>query len=133
MNEKYSHQFRVYYEDTDAGGVVYHANYLNFFERTRTEWLRSKGLQQRELSQTRNLVMVIRKMEIDFIKPARLDDILTIDCRPVLLKKASMVVEQQMFRGQVLLSKATAKIVCLRADAFKPTAFPSDLLKELIN
>lgn len=132
MSEIYRHQFRVYYEDTDAGGVVYHANYLNFFERTRTEWLRSKGLQQSIMCQNDNIVLAIRHMDIDFIKPARLDDLLTISCQPISYKKASMQIEQSMHCGDHLLSTATVTVACLRADAFRPTRFPEHLLKELL-
>ena len=131
MNTPYTHQFRVYYEDTDAGGVVYHANYLNFFERTRTEWLRSKGLQQSIMCQNDNIVLAIRHMDIDFIKPARLDDLLTISCQPVSYRNASMVIEQTMYCGEQLLATAKVTVASLRADAFKPTRFPKHLIKEL--
>jgi len=76
----FTHHVRVYYEDTDAGGVVYHGQYLNFLERTRTEWLRSKGIEQRKLAENEKILFVIRSMDIQYIKPARLDDWLTVTC-----------------------------------------------------
>ena len=132
MMDTYKHQFRVYYEDTDAGGVVYHANYLNFFERTRTEWLRSKGLQQSIMCQNDNIVLAIRHMDIDFIKPARLDDLLTVSCQAVSYRKASMQIDQTMYCGDQLLSTAKVTVASLRADAFKPTRFPQHLIEELL-
>ncbi len=132
MMDTYQHQFRVYYEDTDAGGVVYHANYLNFFERTRTEWLRSKGLEQSRMSQKENIVLAISKMDIDFIRPARLDDLLTVTCQPTSHKRASMIIHQTMYCGDQLLAKATVKVASLKADAFRPTPFPQHLIQELL-
>ncbi len=126
-------QFRVYYEDTDAGGVVYHANYLKFFDRTRTEWLRSKGLEQSEMAVKENIILAIRHIDIDFIKPARLDDLLTAYCQPTCYKKVSMMIHQEMYRDDELLAKAAVKVVSLKADLFKPTKFPQHLIQELMN
>lgn len=129
---KYSHQFRVYYEDTDAGGVVYHANYLNFFERTRTEWLRSKGLQQSVMREQANVILAIRNMNIDFVLPARLDDLLTVSTEVMSHSKISMQVAQEMYVGPVLVAKATVQIVSLNAEKFKPMRFPVEYLEELL-
>ena len=129
---KYTHQFRVYYEDTDAGGVVYHANYLNFFERTRTEWLRSKGLQQSVMREQANVILAIRKMDIDFVMPARLDDLLTVSTEVVSHSKVSMKVDQHMHVGDSLVAKARVQIVSLNAEKFKPMRFPTQYLEELL-
>lgn len=134
---KYSHQFRVYYEDTDAGGVVYHANYLNFFERTRTEWLRSKGLQQSLMREQANVILAIRNMNIDFVSPARLDDLLTVSTEVVSHSKVAMQVSQEMYVNGVggetfLAAKAQVQIVSLNAEKFKPMRFPTQYLEELL-
>ncbi len=129
---KYTHQFRVYYEDTDAGGVVYHANYLNFFERTRTEWLRSKGLQQSVMREQANVILAIRKMDIDFVLPARLDDVLTVSTEVLNHSKVTMEVAQEMYVGDTLVAKARVQIVSLNAEKFKPMRFPTQYLEELL-
>jgi acyl-CoA thioester hydrolase len=128
----YTHQFRVYYEDTDAGGVVYHANYLNFLERTRTEWLRSKGLEQSVMREQENVILAIRKMEIDFKLPARLDDLLTISTEVESHSKISMWVNQEIHVDGVLMITAKVQIVSLNAEKFKPMRFPSHYLKAII-
>ena len=128
----YQHQFRVYYEDTDAGGVVYHANYLNFFERTRTEWLRSKGLQQSVMREQANVILAIRKMEIEYIKPARLDDLLTVSTAVVSHSKIAMQVAQEMHVDGELMAKAQVQIVSLNAEKFRPMRFPTQYLEELL-
>ena len=129
---KYIHQFRVYYEDTDAGGVVYHANYLNFLERTRTEWLRSKGLEQSNMRAQANVILAIRKMDIDFILPARLDDLLTISTEVESHSKVSMWVNQEIHVNEVLMLKAKVQIVSLNAEKFKPMRFPVHYLEAII-
>ncbi|WP_223786872.1 tol-pal system-associated acyl-CoA thioesterase [Marinicella meishanensis] len=129
---QYTHQFRVYYEDTDAGGVVYHANYLNFFERTRTEWLRSKGLEQSVMREQANVILAIRKMEIDYVLPARLDDLLTVTTAVESHSKIAMVVQQAMYVGDTLMAKARVQIVSLNASKFKPMRFPTQYLEELL-
>ncbi len=129
---KYTHQFRVYYEDTDAGGVVYHANYLNFFERTRTEWLRSKGLQQSVMREQANVILAIRKMDIDFVLPARLDDLLNVSTEVISHSKISMLVAQEIHVDGQLMAKAQVQIVSLNAEKFKPMRFPTQYLEELL-
>jgi acyl-CoA thioester hydrolase len=129
---KYTHQFRVYYEDTDAGGVVYHANYLNFFERTRTEWLRSKGLQQSIMREQANVILAIHKMDIDFVYPARLDDLLTVSTEVISHSKVAMKVQQEMHVENTLVARATVHIVSLNAEKFRPMRFPTQYLEELL-
>lgn len=119
-------KLRVYMEDTDAGGVVYHARYVNFFERVRTEWLRSMGFHQVELAVEKNIIFVIRHMEIDYRRAARLDDELEVAVQSVAIDGVKMTFEQQMTRvsdGQRIASaKLTA--VCVHADSIKATRIP---------
>lgn len=120
-------------EDTDAGGVVYHATYANFFERVRTEWLRSMGLHQVELAAEKNIIFVIRHMEIDYKRAARLDDELEVTVHSVDIEGVRMAFDQQMTRysdGQRIASaKLTA--VCVKADSFKPTQVPEWIRAEM--
>lgn len=107
---------RVYYEDTDFSGVVYHASYLRFMERGRTELIRDLGLTQRDLfDEGAALAFAVRAMQIDFIRPALMDDLLTIETTPVALRGASMDVAQRVLRGEEALVTATVKVVCVGA------------------
>lgn len=113
-------RIRVYYEDTDAGGVVYYANYLKYFERARTEWLRHLGINQSLLARTENRLFVVKNVEIQYRKPARLDDELTIFTDVSHLGRASIRFEQRALRGDELLSQATVTVCCIDADSFRP-------------
>jgi len=126
---------RVYWEDTDAGGVVYHSQYLNFFERARTEWLRSMGIQQVTLAEKENVLFAIRHMDIDFALAARLDDELEITVHSVEVGGVRMVLSQDMTRGpdQQPIAKAKMTAVCLSADRFKPTRMPKWIRAEIKN
>lgn len=105
---------RVYYEDTDFSGVVYHASYLRFMERGRTELIRSLGIDQRELFDGGTaLAFAVRSMTIEFVKPALMDDMLTVETTPVDMKGASMAVAQRVLRGQEALVTAEVKVVCI--------------------
>ena len=117
---------RVYWEDTDAGGVVYHSRYLNFFERARTEWLRKKGVNQERLAREDNVLFAIRHMDIDFIQAARLDDELDITVSNVKTSGVRMTFDQDMTRCSDGRGVATARLtaVCLKVDSFKPTRMP---------
>ncbi|WP_321146545.1 tol-pal system-associated acyl-CoA thioesterase [Providencia alcalifaciens] len=121
---------RVYYEDTDAGGVVYHARYLAFFERARTEMLRNKGINQQSLL-AENLGFVVRSMTIDFIKGARLDDLLEVETEVVEIKSASLLFQQRLVDLQGnLLCGATALIACVDTSKMKPKALPKSIVAE---
>lgn len=124
---------RVYYEDTDAGGVVYHSNYLNFMERARTEWLRELGYQQTTLIQQRNIIFVVRSIQIDYLKPAVFNDLLTVRCSIAEYGRTSIHFRQDIFRqGQAEpLVSAIVRVVCVSADAFRPTAIPDDIRGQL--
>jgi len=122
---------RVYYEDTDMSGVVYHANYLKFFERARTEWLRSFGFDQETLRRDHHLVFALRRMELDFMRAARLDDLLEVSVTPVLLKQVYFVLEQEARIGGESIARAKVQVVCLDYPAFTPRVVP-DFIKRKI-
>ena len=126
---------RVYWEDTDAGGVVYHSQYLNFFERARTEWLRAKGVHQAKIASEDNVLFAIRHMDINFVQAARLDDELDITVYNVDAGGVRMTFNQKMTRCSDRQQVATAKLtaVCLRADNFKPTRMPKWIRAEINN
>ena len=130
MRPVFSFPIRVYWEDTDAGGVVYHASYLRFLERARTEWLRALGAGQQELREREDLVLVIREMALDFHKPARLDDLLQASVELVERRRASLVFAQQITRGDEVLVDAQVRAACLVASSFKPRALPPWLLAD---
>jgi acyl-CoA thioester hydrolase len=126
---------RVYWEDTDAGGVVYHSRYLNFFERARTEWLRGRGVNQAKLADEENVLFVIRHMDIDFINAARLDDELEVSVHSVDAGGVRMTLSQDMTRCCDQQQVATARLtaVCLKTDSFKPTRMPKWIRAEINN
>lgn len=127
----FSFPARVYWEDTDAGGVVYHARYLAFMERARTEWMRARGWGQEVLRTRDDLVFVVRAMEIDFRAPARLDDQLQVSVALVECRGASFVVAQQVRRGGSVLIDAKVRVAALAASSFRPRAIPEPLQSEL--
>lgn len=126
-------QVRVYWEDTDAGGVVYHARYLHFLERARSEWLRAAGIGQTSLREERGIVFVVHHMELQFNQPARLDDLLDVTVVPVDMRGASFFVNQQVRRaGRAKpLVEARVRIACVDAASFRPRPIPPDLLREM--
>lgn len=123
---------RVYWEDTDAGGVVYHASYVRFLERARTEWLRAAGYDQTRLRAEGGLLLVVRAMRLDFLAPARLDDLLTVTVNPVDAKGAGLRCRQSVRHGERLLLTAEVEVACLRAHDFRPTRIPAGLLADLL-
>jgi acyl-CoA thioester hydrolase len=120
---------RIYWEDTDAGGVVYHARYLHFLERARTEWLRAAGIGQNELREREHVVFVVHAMELRFNAPARLDDLLTATVQPLERRSASFVVTQTLKREPEAraLVEARVRVACLDAIAFRPRPIPEYL------
>lgn len=122
---------RVYWEDTDAGGVVYHAQYLAFLERARSEWMRAQGYGQELLRVEHGLVFAVRAMQLDFLKPARLDDALDVSAGLRECRRASAVFAQSIRRGDELLLTATVRVAALDAGGFRPRAIPSPLLEQL--
>jgi len=126
---------RIYWEDTDAGGVVYHARYLHFFERARTEWLRAAGIGQQHLKTNENVVFVVHAMELRFNAPARLDDLLAATVQPAERRSASFVVMQELRREPEAraLVEARVRVACLDAAAFRPRPIPEYLLDVIAN
>nr|WP_216607401.1 tol-pal system-associated acyl-CoA thioesterase [Vibrio tubiashii] len=123
----------VYYEDTDAGGVVYHSNYLKFFERARTELLRTIGVSQQVLLE-QNIGFVVRHMDIDFLQGARLDDHLTVRTKIADLKKASLTFCQEIVNPEgKSLCKAMVKVACIDNIKMRPKAMPQSIVMELTN
>ena len=126
----FSHPVRIYWEDTDAGGVVYHAQYLAFLERARSEWMRAQGHGQERLRTEHGLLFAVRAMQVDFLKPARLDDALEVTAALRECRRASMVFAQEIRRGDQRLLTATVRVAALGID-FRPTAIPQTLHDEL--
>lgn len=118
---------RVYYEDTDAGGVVYYANYLKFCERARTEWLRTLGVSQQALIDEQGLAFVVRSVQADYLASARLDDALEVVIRVAMLRRASILFEQQVMRGQELLFTTRVLLASIDLHRQKPVAIPASL------
>ncbi len=131
MNSTFEFKVRVYWEDTDAGGVVYYANYLRFMERARTEWLRGLGFGQDELREASGVVFVVRRVEVDYLAPARLDDEIAVSVTLRELGGASIGVEQVLTRGSTRLATAHVKLACVDALNFKPVKIPAPLLLSL--
>lgn len=114
---------RVYYEDTDAGGIVYYVNYLKFMERGRTEWLRSLGFEQKNLP----VLFVVRDVQARYRKPAHLDDALTVHTQVQQCGRASLTFVQQVLRGAELLCEAQVQVACIDARAMHPCALPAPI------
>ena len=115
---------RVYYEDTDAGGIVFYANYLKFFGRARTEWLRAAGVGQQELLETDGAAFVVKSATLDYHAPARLDDVLTIRTTVEKLGRASVQFAQQAWKGELLLTSASVKVGCVDTATMRPRSLP---------
>lgn len=128
--EKFNWPVRIYYEDTDAGGIVFYANYLKFFERARTEMLRAKGFEQDQLIINETIIFAVRSLTIDYLSPARFNEQIEVSSKISQLKKASLIFEQWITRGESLLCQAMVTIVCLNAKTLRPKAIPSTLLIE---
>ena len=118
---------RIYYEDTDAGGVVYYANYLKFFERARTEWLRALGVEQRALQIDTGAIFVVAEAHVRYLLPAKLDDLLTVSVRVVERGQASLQLAQQLWRGDVLLVEGQFRIGCVDAVTLRPRRIPAQI------
>ena len=131
---------RVYWEDTDAGGVVYYANYLKYLERARTEWLRAQGVSQHSLAQERGIVFTVMSVKLDYRRPARLDDELLVSCEPRREGAASLSFVQHIYRRapeaqpqaeRELLASGEVRIACVDAATFRPQRLPAFMLSAL--
>ncbi|MCB1608092.1 MAG: tol-pal system-associated acyl-CoA thioesterase [Xanthomonadales bacterium] len=129
----FSWPVRVYWEDTDAGGVVYHAGYVRFYERARTEWLRSRGVIQSRMSAEHGLMFVLYGLQLRFLRPARLDDLLDVRLYLKTLTRTRMVIDHELYQSgdRTQLGQATAEVACISAETFKPRPIPTDIVKEL--
>jgi tol-pal system-associated acyl-CoA thioesterase len=130
-NQTFSWTTRVYYEDTDAGGVVYHSQYLNFLERARTEWLRHLGFNHNNLREEFKLVFVVHSMQITFKKPAKLDDLLTISSKLVKIGRGSFEFFQAISVNQQTLLEAQIKLACVDTLTFKPIGIPEKIRQKM--
>jgi acyl-CoA thioester hydrolase len=119
---------QVYWEDTDAGGVVYHSQYLNFMERARTEFLRSLGLVQTTLRDDLGILFVVRDIQIRFKKPAKFDDELNVNTQLLKVGRSLLEFEQNIYRGDEHLIAAKVDVVCIGADSFRPMSIPDKML-----
>ena len=127
----YSFPVRVYFENTDAGGVVYHGEYLKFLERARTEWLRHLGFDHQALARIHRIAFVVTSAAIDFTKPARLDDTLAVSVRLESLGKVRCVFAQEVRRDAEVLAKARITVACVTGENFKPAEIPEGLRKKM--
>ena len=127
-SDPFRHALRVYWEDTDAGGIVFYANYLKFFERARTEWLRACGVEQQALRASSGAMFVVTDARLRFVAPARLDD--WIEATVVVRRagQASLTVAQQAWRGAELLADGEVRIACVDAGTLRPRRFPDEVL-----
>jgi len=127
----FQHQVRVYWEDTDAGGVVFYANYLKFFERARTEWLRALGVGQQALREATGAMFIVTDTRVRYRAPARLDDELTVTVALCQRGTASMTSAQQAWRGDTLLAQGEIRIGCVDAGTFRPRRIPNEVITTL--
>ena len=127
----FEHPVRVYWEDTDAGGIVFYANYLKFFERARTEWLRALGVGQHALRQATGGMFVVSETSLKYHRPAQIDDLLRVTARLAEGGRASLVIAQQAWCGDTLLCEGTIRIGWVDAATLKPARIPSSVLERL--
>ena len=127
----FRHRLRVYWEDTDAGGVVFYANYLKFFERARTEWLRALGVGQQALRDSTGAIFVVTETQLRYLAPARLDDSLDVTVALRQRGPASMTLAQQAWRGSTLLAEGEIRIGCVDEGTFRPRRIPHEVTRTL--
>lgn len=127
----FHHSVRVYWEDTDAGGIVFYANYLKFFERARTEWLRALGFEQQRLVDDTGAIFVVADAQIRYLRSARLDDALDISVQVQELTPTTMRIFQQARCGGVLLCEATIRIACVQRERMRPCRIPAPILQAI--
>lgn len=126
MQQSFLMSLRVYIEDTDAGGIVYYVNYLKYMERARTEFLRALGYDKPAILSTGQL-LVVHSASVNYRRPARLDDLLTVSAVPIKIARSSVTFLQQVFRDEELLCEASIRIACVDASSMKPSALPEDI------
>ena len=131
MTAPFVHPVRVYWEDTDAGGIVFYANHLKFFERARTEWLRALGFSQERMRQDDGAMFVVAETSLRYLRPARLDDLLQVTVTLREAGRASMLLEQQSWRDELLLVEGRIRIGCVDAATLRPRRIPDPILHVL--
>jgi acyl-CoA thioester hydrolase len=131
MPSVFTWSVRIYYEDTDAGGIVFYANYLKFFERARTEWLRALEINQHELLLQHGAMFVVKTANIDYHAPAKLDDLITLTLRIEKLGRVSVQFVQQAYRGSALLASAHVKVGCVDHAGLKPRPLPDAIAAKM--
>jgi acyl-CoA thioester hydrolase len=122
---------RVYYQDTDAGGVVFHGKYLSFFERARTEWLRHLGFDVRQLAEQHGVLFIVRELRVNYLRPAQVDDMLTVTAALDNLGRAQFTLDQRVLRGADLLVQGAVNLACVSAEGLKPARVPTRLYTAL--
>jgi acyl-CoA thioester hydrolase len=127
----FRHALRVYWEDTDAAGVVFYANYLKYFERARTEWLRALGVEQHALRAHTGAVFVVTSTQVHYRSPARLDDWIEATVALSATGRASLALAQQAWRGPTLLAEGDIRIGCVDATTFKPRRIPAEVMERI--
>ncbi|HQV88210.1 MAG TPA: tol-pal system-associated acyl-CoA thioesterase [Nitrosomonas sp.] len=127
----YSLPVRVYYQDTDAGGVVYHSTYLNFMERARYEWLRELGFNANALIEIHQVLFMVRSLEIEYFKPAVLDDLLQVTVAVTDMGRSRITLSQEILRNQIKLVNATIHVVCVGTERLKPVSIPVPLREKI--
>ncbi len=130
-DKTFSFPIRIYYEDTDAGGIVYYANYLKYAERARTEFLRHLGINQEDMLKNKGMGFVVRDCHISYKSPAKLDDALNITCKITELKGVSLKMEQKLYHGDSILSEIEITLVFLSLPAMRPTKIPTEIINVL--
>jgi acyl-CoA thioester hydrolase len=131
MTEPFRFPLRVYWEDTDAGGIVFYANHLKFFERARTEWLRARGFGQEALRVQTGVIFVVAETNLRYLKPARLDDCIDVTVQVRERGRASLVLDQQSFRAEELLCEGSIRLGCVNSSTLQPCRIPADILQAI--
>ena len=127
-----NYSYRIYYEDTDAGGVVYYANYLKFFERARTDYLRDLGINQNKLLINEKIAFIVRECEVKYLKAAKLDDLINVETKICDLNNISVCFEQKITKNNITLTTLKVKIICINKDLEKIAKIPNNIYKILI-
>ena len=131
MTAAFKTSVRVYYEDTDAGGIVYYANYLRFMERCRSDWLRDLGYDIYAINREYGIFFAVRSTSVEYFKPAQLSDVLTVTATLVQLRRASLHVDQHIYRNNELICEGRVRLASLNANTLGPTPIPTPLVVEL--
>ena len=131
LNDNFSLPVRVYYQDTDAGGVVYHSTYLNFMERARYEWLRALGFNVHAMVEVHNILFMVRSLEVEYLKPAILDNLLHVSVAVTEVGRSRIALFQEIICNHVKLVSATIQVVCVGVDTLKPVRIPAPLREKI--